>query len=153
MKVRSLMTREFLTLSPDDKVDRAIFLFHYEKIHHLPVVTDDGQLVGILAQHDLRKVEGVPRRRIHEAKDGRRLVVSNRKVRTVMRRQPFTIGPDDSVEVAAKLMANEHIGSLPVIDDGVLVGIITSTQILAAFARLFHLLPESAIAQECEAID
>jgi len=149
MKVRSLMSRDFMTLSPDDKVDRAIFLFHYEKIHHLPIVTDDGQLVGILAQYDLRKIEGAPRRRVHETQDGRQMIVSNRKIRTVMRRQPYTIGPDDSVEKAAMLMANEQIGSLPVIDDnGALVGIITSTQLLAAFARLFRFIPDAAIAQE-----
>jgi len=148
------MSRDFKTLSPDDKVDRAIFLFHYEKIHHLPVVTDDGKLVGILAQYDLRKVEGVSRRRVHETQDGRRLIVSNRKVRTVMRRQPYTIGPDDSVEKAATLMVNEQIGSLPVIDDnGALVGIITSTHLLAAFARLFRFIPDNALALERQAAE
>jgi acetoin utilization protein AcuB len=148
------MSREFITLSPDDKVDRAIFLFHYEKIHHLPVVTDDGQLVGILAQYDVRKVEAGPRRRVHETQDGRRLTVSNRKVRTVMRRQPYTIGPEDSVEKAATLMANEQIGSLPVIDgNGALVGIITSTHLLGAFARLFRFIPDSIIAEERQAAE
>lgn len=152
MKVRSLMSRDFLTLSPEDKVDRAFFLFHYEKIHHLPVVSDNGRLVGILAQYDLRKIEGKSRSRVHETQDGRQLVVSNRKVRTVMRRQPFTIGPDDSVEQAAALMANEQIGSLPVIDDNdALVGIITSTHLLSAFARLFRFLPDAATIAAIEA--
>ena len=148
------MSRDFMTLSPDDKVDRAIFLFHYEKIHHLPVVSDDGCLVGILAQYDLRKIEGEPRRRVHETQDGRRLVVSNRKVRTVMRRQPYTIGPDDGVEKAAGVMASEQIGSLPVIDNnGALVGIITSTHLLAAFARLFHFIPDDALVLERQAAE
>jgi acetoin utilization protein AcuB len=146
VKVNSLMSREFLTLSPDDKVDRAIYLFHFERVHHLPVVDDNGCLIGILAQHDLRKIEGEARHRIHETRDGRRLVVSNRKVRTVMRRQPFTISPHESIEKAAALMAQEQIGSLPVVENEALVGIVTSTQLLAAFARIFRFIPEEVLA-------
>jgi len=142
LKISDLMTVDFMTLSPEDKVDRAVFLFHYEKIHHLPVVTDDGKLLGMLSQHDLRKIGDIPKHRIHESQDGKLQEVSNRKVRMLMRRQPFTIGPNESVEAAAKTMATEQIGSLPVIEDDKLVGIITSTHLLSVMAEVFQLLPE-----------
>lgn len=147
MKVCDFMAMDFMTLSPDDKIDRAVYLFHYEKIHHLPVVADDGKLIGMLSQHDLRKISEIPTHRIHESKDGKQLVVSNRKVRTLMRRQPFTIGPDESLESAANIMACEQIGSLPVVDNDRLVGIITSTHLLSVLAEVFKIIPDNIALQ------
>ena len=140
MKVKELMAKEFMTLSPEDKVDRAVYLFHYEKVHHLPVVSANGKLEGIVANHDLKKVEGVPKYTVHESQDGKKQIVSAKKVRNVMRRNPFTIAPEENAYVAAAIMVNERIGSLPVVHNGELVGIVTSTHILQAFVNLCHLI-------------
>jgi len=145
MKVCDFMAMDFMTLSPEDKIDRAAFLFHYEKIHHLPVVADDGKLVGMLSQHDLRKISEIPKHKIHEGKDGKQLTVSNRKVRTLMRRHLFTIAPDEKLEAAANIMAVEQIGSLPVVENDRLVGIITSTHLLSVFAEVFKVIPNNTI--------
>ena len=140
MKVKQLMARQFITLSPDDKVDRAIYLFHYEKVHHLPVISKNGSLVGIVATHDLKKVDGTPRYTLHESQDGSKHIVSAKKVRHVMRRNPYTIASDADAEVAAAMMVRERIGSLPVVDKGDLVGIVTSTHILEAFVNLCQMI-------------
>ena len=136
IKVKELMTKEFMTLSPEDKVDRAIYLFHYEKVHHLPVVSKTGRLEGIVANHDLKKVEGIPKLKVHESQDGTKQIVSAKKIRNVMRRNPYTIEPDEYADVAAALMVNERIGALPVVYKDELVGIITSTHVLQAFVNL-----------------
>jgi len=135
MKVSELMTEKVITVTPEDKVDQVFFLFHFEGIRHLPVVTDKGTLVGIISDRDIKKVLG-PRHKTHEKKDGTVLTVSARKVRTMMRRQPSTIGPDEKAADAAAIMVKKKIGALPVIRNKKLVGIITATDILKAFVSL-----------------
>ncbi len=135
MKVRDLMTRKVITATAEDKVDRIFFLFHYENIRHIPIVSEKGKLVGIISDRDIKKILG-PRQKQHESKDGTVLTVSARKVRTIMRREPVTISPEEKAADAASIMVKRKIGALPVINKGKLVGIITATDILKAFVKL-----------------
>ena len=135
MKVKELMTKKVITISPEDKIDQAFFRFHYDGIRHLPVVTDKGTLVGIISDRDIKKVLG-PRHRKHQQKDGTVLTVSDRKVRMMMHRQPLTIGPEEQAATAAAMMVRKKIGALPVISNKKLVGIITATDILKSFIDL-----------------
>ena len=135
MKVDELMTKKVITVSPEDKVDQVFFLFHYESIRHLPVVTEKGTLVGIISDRDIKKVLG-PRHKLHQQKDGTVLTVSARKVRMMMRREPVTIGPEERAADAAAIMVKKKIGALPVISNKKLVGIITATDILKSFINL-----------------
>jgi acetoin utilization protein AcuB len=135
MKVSELMTEKVITVMPEDKVDQVFFLFHFESIRHLPVVTEKGTLVGIISDRDIKKVLG-PRHKMHEQQDGTVLTVSARKVRTMMRRDPITIGPDESAADAAAIMVKKKIGALPVIRNKKLIGIITATDILKSFINL-----------------
>jgi len=140
MKVKELMTKKVIKLTPDDKVDRLFFLFNFENIRHVPVVSAKGELLGIVSDRDLKKVLGTPRRQM-ERPDGTKFTLSNRKIKTIMRRQPHTIGPEANAADAAALMAKRKIGALPVVGNkGQLVGIITSTDILKAFVKLSNLL-------------
>lgn len=138
MKVKELMTKKVVTLSSEDQVDRLFFLFNFENIRHVPVVTEKGRLVGIVSDRDLKKVLGAPRKQL-ERPDGTTLTVSTRKVRTIMHREPYTIGPEASAADAASIMAKNRIGALPVVTKGILVGIITSTDILKAFVKLCNI--------------
>ena len=124
MKVSQLMTKNVITVTQDDMVDKVFALFHFEHIRHLPVVTDKGTLVGVISDRDIKKVLG-PRRKTY-----------TRKVRTIMRRQPFTIGPNEKATDAAAIMVKKKIGALPVVHNKKLVGIITATDVLKAFVRL-----------------
>ncbi len=135
MKVKDLMTRKVITATAEDKVDRIFFLFHYENIRHIPIVSEKGKLVGIISDRDIKKILG-PRQKQHESKDGTVLTVSARKVRTIMRREPLTIAPEEKAADAASIMVKRKIGALPVINKGKLVGIITATDILKAFVKL-----------------
>ena len=139
MKVKELMTRKVIALAPDDKVDRLFFLFNIENIRHVPVVSAKGELLGIVSDRDLKKILG-GRKRQMERPDGTKFTLSTRKIRTIMRRQPYTIDPEANAADAAALMAKRKIGALPVVNKGKLVGIITSTDILRAFVKLSNLL-------------
>lgn len=135
MKVSDLMTKKVIAVSPEDMTDKVFILFHFEGIRHLPVVTEKGSLIGIITDRDIKKVLG-PRRMPYVKKDGTITDVSARKVRTIMRRQPITIGPNENATVAAAIMIKRKIGALPVISNKKLVGIITATDVLKAFVKL-----------------
>lgn len=135
-KVKELMKTQVFTVSENEKVDRVFFLFHYEKIRHVPVM-HRRKVIGIVSDRDLYKALGPrSRRRGVEVKDGTELYVAPKRVRHIMRRGVITVGPESDIAEAASLMARRKIGALPVTKGGKLVGIITSTDLLRAFARM-----------------
>jgi acetoin utilization protein AcuB len=138
MKVSELMTKKTITVTQDDMLDKVFTHFYFGGIRHLPVVTDKGTLVGIVSDRDTKKMLG-PRHESYVQKDGTVLTVSARKVRTVMRRQPITIGPNEKAAEAAAIMVKNNIGALPVIRNKKLVGIITATDVLKAFVNLSNM--------------
>jgi acetoin utilization protein AcuB len=135
MKVSQLMTKDVITVSQEDMIDKVFAIFHFEHIRHLPVVTEKGALVGVISDRDIKKILG-PRRETLTQQDGTELSVSLRKVRTIMRRQPFTIGPNEKATDAAAIMVKKKIGALPVVQNKMLVGIITATDVLKAFVKI-----------------
>jgi acetoin utilization protein AcuB len=127
--VKDSMTREVVTLSPQTTAGEALALCRERRIRHLPVL-DDGRLVGIVSDRDLRSATpalGDPARA--EAL-GRILV------RDVMAREVATIRPDDPIEEAANAMREKKIGCLPVVEDGALLGIVTSSDVMEALVYL-----------------
>ena len=79
------MTKEVLTVSPLDKIDRVFFLIHFENIRHIPVL-DKGKLVGMVSDRDLKKVLG-PTKKVVEKSDGTTVTIVSRQVRTLMNRK------------------------------------------------------------------
>ena len=137
MKVKELMQTNVFTVTPDDKVDRVFFLIHYEKIRHLPVV-EKSRVVGIVSDRDLYKALGPRTRSRVVAKDDAKtsLYVIPKRVKHMMRRGVLTIAPEANVAEAASLMSRRKIGALPVVKRHKLVGILTSTDLLRAVAKI-----------------
>jgi len=133
MKVKDLMTKKVMTLSPDDDVDSVFILFHFETIRHIPIV-EKGKLVGMLSDRDLKKILGT-KKKLFEKTDGS-IRFPNKRVKHIMTRKVVSIGPDQRAADAAAIMAKRKFDALPVLHKGKLVGIITSTDILKAFLKL-----------------
>jgi CBS-domain-containing membrane protein len=121
MTVRVWMTANPETISPRDMLALAQEKMTRGRYRRLPVLDVSGALVGILTQGDLRPFAGyLPTTRVDAA----------------MMEKPFTIGPDEAVEAAAKLMLDRKMGGLPVVDvDGRLIGIITESDLLRVLLR------------------
>lgn len=134
MQVKDLMTEKVLTLTPEDKVNSVLILFHFGGFRHVPVL-DKGKLVGIISDRDLKKIIGSKNKFI-EKPEGMTLTIAARKVKHIMRRGVVSISPDQKASKAAAIMAKKKIGALPVVHKGKLVGIITETDILKAFVEL-----------------
>lgn len=126
-RVSDLMSRRLVTVSPDVDLAFAMQLMLWAGVRHLPVV-EDGDLVGILSDRDFLPTDGA----------GTMKEFLDQPVRQVMTGEVKTTGPDDDARTASALMAASHINALPVVDgEGALVGIITSSDILAERGRLF----------------
>jgi acetoin utilization protein AcuB len=120
MLVRDRMTRDPITIDPDDFLSQALGCMKAGGFRRLPVVANK-KLVGIITERDLRSYHGY---------------LEHTKVNRIMVDSPRTIDAESTVETAAQLMLEHQIGGLPVLDHGRLVGVITATDVLRAFLDL-----------------
>ena len=117
MKLANCMSPNAITLTSRDTLATAKSLMDTNGIRRLPVV-DNGKLVGILTERDIRKHWGY---------------LDATLVDAAMTAEPLTIRPQASAEEAARLMLDLKIGGLPVVEGGELVGVVTTSDILRAF--------------------
>ncbi len=128
LRVRDFMTRDVVTLGPEASAKEAWALCREHSIRHIPVV-EDGRLVGLVSDRDLRDVS--PGRGDREAATLQWVGVGDMMVRDLS-----TIGPLDTLENAAREIHDRKIGCLPVVDDDGLAGIITSSDMLRTLIQL-----------------
>lgn len=139
-RVRDVMTKDVATIDPAAPIGTALAVMATHGVHHLPVVDDDQRLVGVVSDRDLRGAAFAPaleahlsvaaRRRLH----GVATVVGGVRVRDAMTADPVTIDRDAPVARAAALMLEGRFSSLPVVERGLLVGIVTERDALRALA-------------------
>lgn len=123
MKVRDIMRRALVTILPDASMQAAVEIMRAREVRHI-LVTDEGeQLLGVLTDRDLRHAAFLPMLARHLSWDARRLGAPC--VRDIMTCSVVTIGPEADLERAALLMFERRVGSLPVMQDGRVVGILT----------------------------
>jgi acetoin utilization protein AcuB len=129
LPVRDVMATDLVTVRPHETARHAYRLMRDHRFRHLPVV-EDGRLVGILSDRDLRPVLLSP-------------ALARARVRELMNEDLTTVGPDAPVEEAASLLVVKKIGCLPVVAHGRLMGIVTETDLLAVLVELLGLLTQS----------
>lgn len=135
MFVQSFMTRDPVTIHPDLSLSEAQGLLKREKIHRLPVVDRTGHLVGILSEKDILGVLPSPASTLDRYEISG--LLAGIKVEKIMHRPVITVTPDTPVEEAARLMADNNIGGLPVVKDAsVLTGIITESDLFRLFVDM-----------------
>lgn len=121
------MMRSPVTLRPDDTLDLANDVIYLGRIRHIPIV-DDGKLVGLLSERDL---VGAAATLIFDLKQGSKAaLLKTLPIGKVMKKHVVTVTPDTPIREAVQLMANKKVGCLPVVRDGSLVGLVTTTDIL-----------------------
>ncbi|MBO0602918.1 acetoin utilization AcuB family protein [Sporosarcina sp. E16_3] len=130
MLIEEIMIKDVLTLSPENTVKDALDAMRDKKVRHLPILSVDGTVVGIVTDRDLKEV--VPSS-VSEIKDNSPY---DTLLSDVMTKNPILGHPMDFVEEAAVLFYDNKIGSLPIVSNKKLVGIITETDLLYKYIEL-----------------
>jgi acetoin utilization protein AcuB len=135
MLVKDYMTRHPIMIAPDTPAAEAQNLMIENNVRHLPVVGDGKRLLGLITRERL-KVPPTDLGSLNVWEISRFL--SNLKVSDVMIKLSdlFIINPDTTLEDAAKLMCQHKIGSLLVVEGGIVVGIITEVDMLSELSNL-----------------
>lgn len=128
MLVREIMQSKVVSTGPQTAVERAYEIMQHGGFRHLPILDDQGDLIGIVSERDLLGV-GVLH---HDRETGAaKLVTAPRvTVATVMVTEPITVTSDTSVMRAARIIRDRRIGCLVVCDAGRMVGIMSYLDIL-----------------------
>jgi CBS domain-containing protein len=133
MLVRDIMTTDVTTLSEDEVLLDATLAFAQGGFRHIPILRGQ-QLVGIVTEREVKHytpsiLSGIP------AEEYNRLMATT-PLSKIMRRNPITTAPGNTVYEAAKILFEHRIGCLPVVEDGELKGIITTTDMLNLLLKL-----------------
>jgi CBS domain-containing protein len=128
--VKDIMTTNLTTISKDEPVALIQSIFLENDFHHLPVIEKGGQLVGIVSKQDFYKVF------IDLAKASSGSVWADKKFKNlvakdIMTKDPIRLDPDDTVGLAADLLLGNKFHSLPIVEDGELIGLLTSHDVIA----------------------
>ena len=129
MTVRDLMIPVVQTLGRNDELSLADQVMTQKRFRHLPVVDEDGAVVGILSQRDMFR--GALARALGYGTVAQDKVMASLAIKEVMTTDVITIRPDAPVATAAALMLQHQIGCLPVVEAGKLVGIVTESDFIA----------------------
>lgn len=129
MIIEDIMTRDVVSVAPQDTLADALERARAGRFRHLPVISD-GQVVGVVSDRDLRTA--IPALLPDDAPE----LLRRTPVSRLMHTRVVTVHPLDPVEDAARLMYEHKIGCLPVVSEDRLVGIVTETDVLRSFVEL-----------------
>lgn len=135
MLVRERMSAEPVTITADTPITDALRIMRQSQVRRLPVLDEEGRLVGIVSEKDLLYASPSPTTSlsIYEM----HYMLSQLRVTELMTADVMTVAPDTPLEEAARIMVDNKIGGLPVMEGDKLVGIITETDVFKVFLELF----------------
>lgn len=132
IRVRDCMSVDPATVGPKDSLQKVMSLLRRRDIRSVPVV-DNGRLIGIVTDRDVRQV--APAYPLFRDEDEIHRYTENLTVTAAMTADPMTIAPDAPLVEAAKVLETYRISSMPVVDDRRLVGMLTVTDVLRVFVE------------------
>jgi acetoin utilization protein AcuB len=127
------MSRPVITVSPETPINDVLAMFRKEHIRRAPVIKN-GKLVGIVSQTDLLNASPSPVTSLSVWEMN--YLLSKVTVSRVMSKKVRTVDAGTPIEEAARVMADNKIGGLPVMSAGKLVGIITETDLFKVFLEM-----------------
>ena len=133
MLVGERMSHPVISVAPETPIHDALALFKKEHIRRAPVIKD-AKLVGIISETDLLNASPSPVSSLSIWEMN--YLLSKVTVKQVMSKKVMTVEEDTPIEEAARIMADNKIGGLPVMRSGKVVGIITETNLFRIFIEL-----------------
>jgi CBS domain-containing protein len=122
------MSKDLIALNRTDDLERAELLFKRHNIRHIPVVAGE-VIIGMLSYTDLLRISFADA--VDESeKDVDTLVYNMFTIDQVMAKNITTVDSQTSIKEVAEILASKEFHALPVVDDGILVGIVTTTDLI-----------------------
>lgn len=134
MLVNERMSSPVITVKPDLPIMEALNLMKVEKIRRTPVVDKKGNLVGIISDKDL--LNASPSDATSLSVWEINYLLSQITVKEIMTRDVLTVTEDTPIEVAARIMADNKIGGIPIMRGDEVTGLITETDLFKIFLEL-----------------
>jgi acetoin utilization protein AcuB len=134
MLVQERMSRNPITVRPSTSLHEALRIMREANVRRLPVLNEKGALVGIVLEKDLLYASPSPATSLSVYELN--YLVSKIKIEDLMTREVITVCEDCPLEEAARIMADNDIGGLPVMHDDTLVGMITESDLFKTFLEL-----------------
>ncbi len=135
MLVKNRMTHDPLTVTQGTTVSEALSFMKQHNVRRLPVMDNrKKRMVGIVSEKDLLYASPSPATSLSVYEIG--YLLSKLKVEEIMTKEVITVSPDAPLEDAARIMADNKVGGLPVMENGKLVGIITETDIFKVILEM-----------------
>ncbi|ADU62753.1 MAG: CBS domain-containing protein [Pseudodesulfovibrio sp.] len=148
LKAKDIMTAKCITLTPDTDIATAARVLLENKINGAPVIDEKGTVVGVLCQADLvaqqKKItlpsfftllDGVFPLSSHDELEREITKIAALKVAEAMTAAPTVIAPDTGIDDIATMMANKKLYTLPVLDNGRLVGVVGKEDVLKTLLK------------------
>lgn len=135
--VSKIMTRKLITLSLSDDLYKAEKLFKKYHIRHIPIV-EEGHIIGMLSYSDLKRISFL------DAYDANEIQVDNAiyemlSIGQIMVKNPVKVSSDVTVKAVVEILASKEFHALPVVDNDMLVGIVTTTDLLKYLLEQYEL--------------
>ena len=136
MQVRDKMTTTVNTLTDDRTLGEAAALIKYTGRRHVPILSAiDNTLVGIVSDRDVARYAPST---LFDSSEDVRYTFEQTPLTMVMTANPITITPDETIATAAHMMHANKIGALLVADKGMLVGIVTNSDMLSILVEMLE---------------
>ena len=129
--VRDLMRDRVYAVRPDDDLATVRDLMNDHAVRHVPVIDDDGTVVGLVSHRDLLRAALIERADVPRFVE--RSLLEQTFVRDIMTTYVETVSPDTELSQAAAVMLEAKLGSLPVTDNDRLVGILTEADFVRSY--------------------
>jgi acetoin utilization protein AcuB len=139
LQVEQVMTRVPKCVAPETTAYELVKVFHTKGFRHLLVTNDEGLLVGVVSDRDVLRCFGGPNH------SPRREELESITVAELMSTDLITVGPDVPMQRAVGLMLQQGISCLPVLENGLLRGIVTNTDLLMLLEILMQTLRHASL--------
>jgi CBS domain-containing protein len=115
-EISSIMEEDVITLHEEDSIDDAIKMMSQGNVGGFPIVSHDSKVVGIVSERDFVGLVAN--------------VITGKKVADFMSRDVVSVKPDTTVEEAARVMVSNDFRRVPIVHEGVMIGIVTTSDIV-----------------------
>ncbi|SHG92128.1 CBS domain-containing protein [Winogradskyella jejuensis] len=126
--ISTIMTKDVITLSHKDDLETAEMLFKRHKIRHIPVVKEKA-IIGILSYTDLLRISFADAVDEYES-DIDTVVYNMFTIEQVMAKNVVSVPPYATIKEVSRILGEKEFHALPVVENGKLVGIVTTTDLI-----------------------